>query len=274
MTKRLIVNADDYCRTPGVSKGIREAHLNGIVTSTSCMMNMTAAEEDIELLLREAPGLQMGVHLVLTSAPPLLPIDKVRTLVDEYGKFFTYEPFLDHLELIDSDEVLAEWIAQIEKFISVSGKKPTHLDSHHHSSYFYEPFFERMLQLAQDLGCPIRYPVEQSGDELAGMPPKVFDDVKEFLPRMHKQTSIKAPDNFISSFYDLTATHEELDSILEGLPDNTSELMCHPGYADEQIISGSIYARQRQRELDILTSQKAKDQVRKLEIELISFEDL
>ena len=31
---RLIVNADDYGRTPGVSAGIRDAHQRGIVTSS------------------------------------------------------------------------------------------------------------------------------------------------------------------------------------------------------------------------------------------------
>ena len=37
--KKLIINADDLGLTPGVTRGIIEAHLNGIVTSTSAMMN-------------------------------------------------------------------------------------------------------------------------------------------------------------------------------------------------------------------------------------------
>ena len=37
---RLIVNSDDYGRTAEVSSGVRTAHLKGIVTSTTCMMNM------------------------------------------------------------------------------------------------------------------------------------------------------------------------------------------------------------------------------------------
>jgi predicted glycoside hydrolase/deacetylase ChbG (UPF0249 family) len=73
MTLRLIVNADDYGRTPGVSRGIREAHRRGIVTSTTCMMNMPAVVDDIALALEETPRLGLGVHLVLTSGRPLLP---------------------------------------------------------------------------------------------------------------------------------------------------------------------------------------------------------
>ena len=40
MPKRLIINSDDYGRTPDISRGIREAHLHGVVTSTTCMMNI------------------------------------------------------------------------------------------------------------------------------------------------------------------------------------------------------------------------------------------
>ncbi|HEX5941948.1 MAG TPA: ChbG/HpnK family deacetylase, partial [Anaerolineales bacterium] len=59
--KRLIVNSDDYGRTPEISRGIREAHLQGVVTSTTCMMNITTTAEDIALALRETPALGLGV---------------------------------------------------------------------------------------------------------------------------------------------------------------------------------------------------------------------
>ncbi len=40
MSRRLIVNADDFGRTRGTSAGIIRAHLNGIVTGTTAMMNL------------------------------------------------------------------------------------------------------------------------------------------------------------------------------------------------------------------------------------------
>ena len=39
MCKKLIINADDYGRSPGVSRGILQAHREGIVTSTTVMIN-------------------------------------------------------------------------------------------------------------------------------------------------------------------------------------------------------------------------------------------
>ncbi|HCS39550.1 MAG TPA: hypothetical protein DIW44_08195 [Anaerolineaceae bacterium] len=82
MSKRLIVNADDYGHTHGVSQGIRLAHLRGIVTSTTAMMNYRGAEDDLRKATHECPRLGLGLHLVLTSGNPVLPVEKVPDLVD------------------------------------------------------------------------------------------------------------------------------------------------------------------------------------------------
>ena len=84
---RLIVNADDYGRTPGVSRGIRQAHLRGIVTSTTAMMNMPAIEEDLQAALEETPELGLGVHLVLTCGAPLSPSGRVSTIAGGMRRF-------------------------------------------------------------------------------------------------------------------------------------------------------------------------------------------
>ena len=135
MTTRLIINADDYGRTPSVSRGIRYAHLNGIVTSTTCMMNMPSVVEDIEIALQETPDLGLGVHLILTAGKPLLPPSKTSALTSPEGLFWNKTEFIDHLPGIDPVAIKNEWRAQIEAFARAAGKKPTHLDSHHHSSY-------------------------------------------------------------------------------------------------------------------------------------------
>lgn len=41
----LIVNADDFGQSPGVNRGIIEAHEHGIVTSASLMVRWPAATE-------------------------------------------------------------------------------------------------------------------------------------------------------------------------------------------------------------------------------------
>ena len=60
MPRQLIVNADDFGRTRGVSAGIVRAHLAGIVTSTTAMMNMPGVAADLHQAKAEAPRLGSG----------------------------------------------------------------------------------------------------------------------------------------------------------------------------------------------------------------------
>jgi predicted glycoside hydrolase/deacetylase ChbG (UPF0249 family) len=108
MSIRLIVNSDDYGRTAAVSQGVRNAHLFGIVTSTTCMMNMPTVVDDIHTAMKEAPRLGMGVHLVLTSGQPLLPAAQVPSLVAPDGSFLKLDQFLARLDQIDPVQVMAE----------------------------------------------------------------------------------------------------------------------------------------------------------------------
>ncbi|MFT3892813.1 MAG: ChbG/HpnK family deacetylase [Anaerolineales bacterium] len=226
--KRLIVNSDDYGRSPEISRGIRDVHLNGIVTSTTCMMNIRTTARDVAIALNETPDLKMGVHLNLTAKRPILPQQWVQTITDENGDFFKPDVFFANLAKFDILEVKAEWRAQIESYIAAANTKPTHLDSHHHSSFSSPALFKAMLELAREYDCAIRYPITPSssaGDftETARCSPELFE---EFKP--HR------PENFIATFYDESATLEHLLEILNNLPEGTSELMCHPGYVDNE----------------------------------------
>ena len=275
MSIRLIVNADDYGRTAAVSRGVRTAHLNGIVTSSSCMMNIPNVVEDIHIALQDTPRLGMGVHLVLTSGQPLLPALQVPSLVAPHGMFFTADEFLARLQEIDPAQVKAEWRAQVERFISTAGRPPTHLDSHHHSSYYTERLFRSMLELAQEYGCGIRQLLAQGGEEsMAGLPAEIVEPMKEYAPRLLREFKPRMPDIFLASFYDELATRDELLRLISGLQPGTTELMCHPGYADPILLAGSTYARQRESELAILTDPAMRQAIQARGIELISFAQL
>jgi len=57
--RRLIVNADDFGQSPGINRGIMEAHERGIVTSVSLMVRWPAAVE-AAAYARRLPGPQHG----------------------------------------------------------------------------------------------------------------------------------------------------------------------------------------------------------------------
>ncbi len=65
--KRLIVNADDFGRSPGVNAGTLEAHVRGIVTSATVMVLETSAARGIREAAERAPRLSLGLHFALTG---------------------------------------------------------------------------------------------------------------------------------------------------------------------------------------------------------------
>jgi len=276
MSIRLIINSDDYGRTADISRGIRDAHLRGLVTSTTAMMNMPTAAEDVKIAVNETPGLGLGVHLVLTAGKPLLASEKVRALTSPAGSFLSLGALIQNAASIDPAEAKAEWRAQIEKFIAAAGRKPTHLDSHHHSSYFTPGLFQSMLELAQEYDTAIRLPLAQApAATLDGIPNSLAAPMQEAAPRLLAQFQPRSTNTFFATFYDKGATREELLRILDSLPESgTFEIMCHPGYVDEAFARESVYAWQRKTEFEILTDPQMRAEIEKRNIRLISFAQL
>lgn len=265
--KHLIINSDDYGRTPEISRGIRESHLHGVVTSTTCMMNIPTTSADIEVALRETPTLGLGVHLVLTAEKPLLSPENVKTLTDENGKFLKLDVLLSRVSQIDIEEVKAEWHAQVELFVKTVGKNPTHLDSHHHSSYFSPALFRAMLELAKEYDCAIRFPFTHDIS-------RELEETFKEVPSLIKEFNPCRPDVFIVDFYDEKATSEELLGIINNVKDGSTEVMCHPGYVDNAFAKESSYNKQRETELEVLTDPSIKQTIQSSGIELITFANL
>lgn len=271
MEKRLIVNADDYGHTPGVSAGIRQAHLRGIVTSTSVMMNRPDAVEGIKTALKECPRLGMGVHLVITSGKPLLPADRVPGLVDAAGLFHKLSETASHIAGLHLEEVEAEWRAQIAAFVQTARCQPDHLDSHHHISYYTPALFALMLKLAQETGCALRVPF--------GVEDTIFQE-GEASPHISSlmQSTLGYAQMFYDSFYDEGVTLENLRSILGNLSNDqdhgTFEIMCHPALVDEDLRRVSVYNDRRADELNLLQHPQIISFIKEKVIHLIRFSDL
>lgn len=271
--KRIIINSDDYGRTPDISRGIRESHLNGVVSSTTCMMNIPTTAHDVAVAVQETPKLGLGVHLVLTMGKPILPPEAVPSIVDATGNHLKYDAFIENIPRLDIHEVKAEWRAQIEAFIRAAGRRPDHLDSHHHSSFFTPELFRGMLEIAREYACPIRNPIAYGNNPTAGMP-GIAQPMSEHAPRLMKEFNTRSTDTMFVNFYDEGATHEELLNILSQVENGTSEIMCHPGYVDEVFARESVYNFQRERELKILTDPAIKQAIESRGIDLITFSDL
>lgn len=279
MTKRLIVNADDYGHSPGTCLGIREAHLQGIVSSTTAMMNRPLASAELTVLAQACPMLGAGVHLVLTAGKPVLPPESVPTLVDTKGDFLRLPVLAEQLDRISLDQVRAEWNAQAEKFIRHFGKNPDHLDSHHHCSYFTPGLFELMIRLASELTCAIRKPYAHDAVDAALYLPVELVETAMRIVLMPAGTPLPpTTERFFGDFFDAGATLEHLLAILEAIAADpiheTFELMCHPAKPDHLLAEVSDYIDKRSSELAILQDPAVRKRLEDLNIQLIRFSDL
>lgn len=84
--KRLIVNADDFGRSRSINEAVIRAHREGILTTASLMVNEPPCGEAVQLA-KENPRLGVGLHLTLLMGRCALPPNEIRGLVNERGEF-------------------------------------------------------------------------------------------------------------------------------------------------------------------------------------------
>jgi predicted glycoside hydrolase/deacetylase ChbG (UPF0249 family) len=130
----LVVNADDFGRSPGINRGVARAHEEGIVTSASLMVRWPAAVEAARYA-RERPEFGVGLHLDL-------------------GEWrFTDGEWRPAYEVPGDPAV--EIVEQLARFRELVGRDPTHLDSHQHV-HLHEPVRSALLEQGEELGVPVR----------------------------------------------------------------------------------------------------------------------
>jgi predicted glycoside hydrolase/deacetylase ChbG (UPF0249 family) len=286
--KSLIVNADDLGWTEGVNRGILEAFQHGIVTSASLIANGAAYAGGVAAA-RSAPGLAVGVHLNLSDGPPSANPKTVTTLLNKGGEFAGGPERLllrrarNGLLLA---EVETEWDAQIRR-VRDAGIAPTHLDGHKHV-HMLPGLFEIALKLAKRHGIgAIRVSLEASSLRAAlasgakqnsgvvlkqGVQARGLKLVARDAREQAARAGISTADYFCGIAQTGELTRGGVEQLLKSLPPGTTELMCHPGYADAALQkTPTRLQRSRETELRILTDTGIRNLVASLGIRLIDY---
>jgi hopanoid biosynthesis associated protein HpnK len=242
---RLIVNADDFGLTSGINRAIVELHAAGLVTSTSLMARAGATEEAIELA-RATPSLGVGCHVVLVDGAPVLPPEKILSLVDaRTGEFpRTLGSFLLRLFTgrIRAAEIEAEAAAQIAR-LQRGGVHLTHIDTHKHAHIFLA-VLRPLLRAARAAGIgAVRHPFEPEWAVRAaiGAPLARVAEIaalRPLAPRSRRalvEEGFTTTDGTIAMAGTGSLNAASLRSLLGQLPAGTWELVTHPGYNDADL---------------------------------------
>jgi chitin disaccharide deacetylase len=228
--RNLIVNADDLGLSAAVNAGIAHAHSRGIVTSASLMVRQPAAAEAVSLAA-EHPRLAVGLHLDLGQW--------------DY-RDGAWQPAYTRCDQEQEAAVRAECRAQLDLFRKLTGRNPTHLDSHQHV-HNGEPVASVAAALAAELGVPLR------GRSI------------RFEGGFYGQSGRGEPLPDI-------ITAQSLRALIAALPPGWSELGCHPGLG--VTTAESSYAHERELEVRALCDLSLPALLASEEIALRSFAEL
>jgi predicted glycoside hydrolase/deacetylase ChbG (UPF0249 family) len=289
--RRLIVNADGFGFAPGVNRGIEKTVADGVVRSTSCVANFSDIEE-LPSFTSRWPHVSVGVHFNLSVGPPVSDPARVTTLVDGDGNFLG--PRLPRRLLsreVSREQIRRELRAQAQRLVNL-GTTPSHWDGHQ-NMHLYPPFFHEALAVATECGIrrmrtPNRHLVPPGRDGsprplalaryYATHPRRVVTHgYGRVLGRLARRRGMRMADRLISPAYLGANEKWVLDTwlyIIEALPGGTSEIYCHPGFADDALRERAAYVQERELEVAVLTARELKARLRSSGVELASFGNL
>ncbi len=277
---RLIVNADDFGWSRGITDGIVHGHRHGVITSTTLAANMPACEYAAAIAI-QTPSLGVGVHLNACQGPALSKQGR-EVLADQNGVMNSSGDAIIKGCLLHGRRFLpaieAEFAAQIERALSL-GLKPTHMDSHRHV-HGWPAVFRLVLGLCRRYDIPH---VRRHAEHLAA---------GAFEPTSAKRRRLSCVLNWLGRGNarrggDLVGTTGTLGvahtghidvayllSAIDGLTAGATEIMVHPGYAEDVPHGQTRLRESRRAELDALCDERVKERIRLRGVQLIHYGQL
>lgn len=250
---RYLVRADDFGLSEGASLGILKAYNEGIVTSTSMIVNLDYSKQAAELL--DDSKICVGLHVNIVLGKPVSA--KVDHLVDlDTGNFLSSKYYRNLDENIDplaeyENDLVVEINAQLDKFIELLDRKPDYIDTHAIRS---KTLTSVVSKIAKE------------------------NDLKFIADEDLSNNLTKIPTRTVS-IYDLYKSSVEPEEIMEQIKDgftgnDTFITVIHPAYLDIEILRRSTLTLDRLSDLQFATCKETRDIIAKNGIELISHIDL
>jgi hypothetical protein len=286
----LIINADGYGFTDGITRAIEECIDFGTVRSISANVNFQHAER-LRDIVKRYPYLSVGCHLNPIVGQPVLDPAEVPSLVDAQGNFF-YKSFVSRFRAgkIRLEELRAELIAQIARTRRLAGDCFSHVDFHmglHRLPRLYPLFLDvaeasgtsRIRTHRYRVGMESPKPRMRQLAHLLGAPERSAKYGWNVLLRWWAlKRGLSMPDYRVT----ITRMESEPGSIsvlnycrmLENLPSGYSEFIAHPAYIDGELRRWSTYIEPRVHEREVLLNPEFRNALCDSSVMLSGYRDI
>jgi len=278
MAAKLIVNADDFGYSWETTEGIIRVFEKGIVTSTTLIVNGFFFEKAVKYA-KDNRRLSVGIHLNLTSGKAISEKNRIFTIIQKNGIFWK-NPLDLTMKLIskkiNTAHVERELEAQICRFLD-TGLIPSHIDSHGHV-HLLPMILPIVIKIAHKYKIRrIRIPLE----------PLLFNKtLKNYLlnkaqfrilhlnllclwaMKIIEKAGMVTTDSFYGTSFSGKLNKTVFLSILDNIKTGVVEIMCHPGVSNKSLW-GNLSD-----ELELLSDSSMIAEIKKRNIDLISYNDL
>lgn len=285
--RRLIVSGDDFGAAGVVNDGIERAHREGILTSTSLMVNSDATADAVARA-QGLPSLAVGLHLVLAQDRPTSPPATIPRLVRRDGRFGD-QPVLNGLRYawawcsrVGRAQLTAEIRAQLDAF-RATGLPLAHVDGHL-NMHLHPMVLPIVVALAPEYGIrgvrvtrealrpALRFDAHHAVRKT--FETVVFTTLSALARGRLARAGVKTVDRIYGMHQTGHVTEDYVLHVLATLPPGTSELYCHPASAPPEAMTRYQPGYDHAGEVAALTSARVRAAVRAEDITLGSYRDL
>ena len=270
--RRLIVNADDFGLSSSVNTAVIRAHREGILTTASLMVNEPGFTEAVALA-KENPKLGVGLHLTLLHGHATLPADQIPGLINARGEFSNSPVGVGMAYFFKSslrEQLRAEISAQFQRFYA-TGLKLDHANGHLHL-HLHPTVFRILMTDAATAGIThmrlTRDCLSRSNRMTRGRwfyrvsHAAIFEMLSGRARKTLAERKIRHAQITFGLLQDSHVDEDYVLKLLPELPAGDSELYAHPSLDRFK------------HEFDALISPRVREQVEKLGIQLIRYQDL
>jgi len=236
-----------------------------MISGTVLLVNAPNAADAVLSWRKAAPPADLGWHPCLTLDSPIMPANRVRSLVDREGRFHRLGSLMARLLMgrVHYSDLVLEFRAQLDRFRVLTGHNPLLVNSHHHIQVF--PIVGAALR--EVLGdCAVQPYLRRVREPFATLRQiRGARTKRSFLSILgRRESEMQSEDGFagadwLAGITDPPYVHDPMffTRWLRQATGDLVELTCHPGDYDETLLGrdavpGDGNLKRRVQELELL----------------------